>query len=109
MIFSFAVILFCIFITGDVIGMFVRRISAQANQVKILLQTVFGVIPQLSSQRADLVRDQFGLHKMIVVATSAGKVSYSTLKYLRFCEERLFNFFLLFYYSCTVLKRGKAK
>ncbi|XP_043271773.1 ER membrane protein complex subunit 1 isoform X2 [Venturia canescens] len=58
----------------DIIGMFVRRISAQANQVKILLQTVFGVIPQLSSQRADLVRDQFGLHKMIVAATSAGKL-----------------------------------
>lgn len=52
-----------------------RRISAQANQAKTLLQTVFGVIPQLSSQRADLVRDKFGLHKMIVVATAPGKVN----------------------------------
>ena len=55
--------------------MMIRRVSAQANQTKTSLQTLLGVIPQLSNQRADLVRDKFGLHKMIVVVTSAGKVN----------------------------------
>ena len=54
--------------------MLVRRLSSQANQVKAFVQATFGLEPQQSSQRADLVRDKFGLHKMIVAATSAGKV-----------------------------------
>ncbi|XP_063985411.1 ER membrane protein complex subunit 1 isoform X2 [Diachasmimorpha longicaudata] len=58
----------------DVVGMMTRRVTAQFNQLKSFLQSSFGVTPQASSQRADLVRDKFGLHKMIVVVTSAGKL-----------------------------------
>ncbi|XP_015111319.1 ER membrane protein complex subunit 1 isoform X2 [Diachasma alloeum] len=58
----------------DVVGMMTRRVTAQFNQLKSFLQSSFGVTPQASNQRADLVRDKFGLHKMIVVVTSAGKL-----------------------------------
>lgn len=54
----------------DVFGMMIRRISAQFHQFVSLFLT----IPQQSNQREDLVRDKFGLHKMIVVATTAGKL-----------------------------------
>jgi hypothetical protein len=55
--------------------MLMRRLSSQANQVKAFAQAALGLEPQQSNQRADLVRDKFGLHKMIVAVTSAGKVS----------------------------------
>ncbi|XP_046465087.1 ER membrane protein complex subunit 1 isoform X1 [Neodiprion pinetum] len=58
----------------DVVSMMVRRICSQANQLKGLLQAVMGFSPPQSTQRADLVRDEFGLHKMIVAVTSAGKI-----------------------------------
>ncbi|KAG8036512.1 hypothetical protein G9C98_003834 [Cotesia typhae] len=58
----------------DVIGMFTRRLTAQMNQVRSLFQTTFDINLPQSTQRADLVRDKFGLHKMIVVVTSAGKL-----------------------------------
>lgn len=54
--------------------MFTRRLTAQMNQVRSLFQTTFDINLPQSNQRADLVRDKFGLHKMIVVVTSAGKV-----------------------------------
>lgn len=54
--------------------MFLRRLTAQMNQVRSLFQTTFDINLPQSNQRADLVRDKFGLHKMIVVVTSAGKV-----------------------------------
>ncbi|XP_011504565.1 PREDICTED: ER membrane protein complex subunit 1 [Ceratosolen solmsi marchali] len=60
--------------TWDVFGMLVRRLSSQANQVKAFIQAALGLEPQQSNQRADLVRDKFGLHKMIVAVTSAGKI-----------------------------------
>lgn len=55
--------------------MMTRRITAQMNQAKSMFQAAFDMNPQPSNQRADLVRDRFGLHKMIVVVTTAGKVS----------------------------------
>ncbi|XP_044599421.1 ER membrane protein complex subunit 1 isoform X2 [Cotesia glomerata] len=58
----------------DIIGMFTRRLTAQMNQVRSLFQTTFDINLPQSNQRADLVRDKFGLHKMIVVVTSAGKL-----------------------------------
>ncbi|XP_008550454.1 ER membrane protein complex subunit 1 [Microplitis demolitor] len=58
----------------DIIGMFLRRLTAQMNQVRSLFQTTFDINLPQSNQRADLVRDKFGLHKMIVVVTSAGKL-----------------------------------
>ena len=54
--------------------MMLRRISSQINQVKLFLRSVLGLEPPQSNQRADLVRDKFGLHKMIVAVTSIGKV-----------------------------------
>ncbi|OXU30919.1 hypothetical protein TSAR_001886 [Trichomalopsis sarcophagae] len=58
----------------DVIGMLVRRLTSQANQASTFIQSLLGLEPQQSSERADLVRDKFGLHKMIVAVTSAGKI-----------------------------------
>lgn len=54
--------------------MILRRITSQINQAKAFLQTLLDLVPQQYNQYTDLVRDKFGLHKMIVVVTSAGKV-----------------------------------
>lgn len=64
------------FLAAGLLGMFGRRLVSQTLQFQQLLQTVFGISDpiQPAGQRADLVRDDFGLHKMIVVATKAGKV-----------------------------------
>lgn len=63
-------------VTAGLVGMFGRRLVSQTLQFQQLLQTVFGIGDPVQpvGQRADLVRDDFGLHKMIVVATKAGKV-----------------------------------
>lgn len=65
--------------------MFMRRIASQLLQLQTLFMTVFGLRdPQLGgltdsqfgvNGRADMVRDDFGLHKMIVAVTSVGKVT----------------------------------
>ncbi|XP_019873481.2 ER membrane protein complex subunit 1 [Aethina tumida] len=55
------------FTENNVIGMFFHRISTQAKQ----LASLFG--NQLLS-KTGLVRDDFGLHKIIVVATKSGKL-----------------------------------
>ncbi|KAG7213130.1 hypothetical protein KM043_002446 [Ampulex compressa] len=57
----------------DVLSMMLRRISSQFNQAKAFVHSISGFTPQQSNQR-DLVRDKFGLHKMIVLVTSAGKI-----------------------------------
>jgi len=53
-----------------------RRLLSQAHQVQSFILSLLDV--QESEQprglRTDLVRDEFGLHKMIVVATAPGKV-----------------------------------
>ena len=59
---------------GNVIDMMFRRITSQVNQARTFFQSVLGFNPPQSNQRADLVRDKFGLHKMIVAVTSSGKV-----------------------------------
>lgn len=58
----------------NIIDMIIRRISSQVYQAKSLIQSLLGIEPQQSNQRADLVRDKFGLHKMIVAVTSCGKI-----------------------------------
>jgi len=67
-------ILLYYFWTGDVLSMFLRRITSQINQARAFFQTILDLVPQQSNQRIDLVRDKFSLHKMIVAVTSAGKV-----------------------------------
>uniref|UniRef100_A0A8D8KS46 ER membrane protein complex subunit 1 n=1 Tax=Culex pipiens TaxID=7175 RepID=A0A8D8KS46_CULPI len=60
---------------GDVFGAMQRRISNQIAHVKNLVLHVLGLGPAPSkAQRAGLVRDDFGLHKMLVVVTASGKV-----------------------------------
>ncbi|KAK9303010.1 hypothetical protein QLX08_005182 [Tetragonisca angustula] len=58
----------------DVLSMMFRRIGSQLKQAKTFLQSILSLTPQQSNQRMDLVRDKFGLHKMIVLVTSAGKL-----------------------------------
>ncbi|XP_032676304.1 ER membrane protein complex subunit 1 isoform X2 [Odontomachus brunneus] len=58
----------------DLLSMVFRRITSQINQARVFLHTILDLVPQQSNQRTDLVRDQFGLHKMIVAVTSAGKL-----------------------------------
>lgn len=70
--------------------MFIRRISSQVHQAKSLIQSLLGIEPQQSSQRADLVRDKFGLHKMIVAVTSSGKVKKNNFKFFAFKSIFLF-------------------
>lgn len=55
--------------TADVISMFYRRILTQTKQLFSLLSGT-----QLLSSKTGLIRDEFGLHKLIVVATSVGKL-----------------------------------
>jgi ER membrane protein complex subunit 1 len=53
-----------------------RRFSSQLLQVKVVAQSVLGLVQpsSTSSSKNSLVRDAFGLHKMIVAVTSAGKI-----------------------------------
>lgn len=54
---------------------FSRRISTQAMQIKCIFLHVIGLgQPPTDTQRAGLVRDSFGLHKMLVVLTRSGKI-----------------------------------
>lgn len=60
---------------GDIAGAFIRRITGQNVLAKNLLLHVLGFgATQTDTQRAGLVRDSFGLHKMLVVLTRAGKI-----------------------------------
>lgn len=52
-----------------------RRLHSQYGLVKNIVLHVLGLGPQPSfSQRAGLVRDDFGLHKMMVIMTKSGKL-----------------------------------
>lgn len=57
-----------------------RRLVSQLLQLRSTLLTVLGLgAPLSASQQAGLVRDAFGLHKMIVAASSAGKVNNQSI------------------------------
>ncbi|XP_058063003.1 ER membrane protein complex subunit 1 isoform X1 [Anopheles bellator] len=59
----------------DVFGALQRRIASQALHVKNVFLQILGIGPAPSkAQRAGLVRDDFGLHKMLIVVTASGKV-----------------------------------
>lgn len=52
-----------------------RRLHSQYGMVKNIVLHVLGLAPPPSfSQRAGLVRDDFGLHKMMVIITKSGKL-----------------------------------
>ncbi|XP_055523528.1 ER membrane protein complex subunit 1 isoform X2 [Wyeomyia smithii] len=60
---------------GDVFGAFQRRIASQIGHVKNMVLHVLGLGPAPSkAQKAGLVRDDFGLHKMLIVVTTSGKI-----------------------------------
>ncbi|BFF89488.1 ER membrane protein complex subunit 1 [Drosophila madeirensis] len=60
---------------GDIASAFLRRISTQAVQIRSLFLHVIGLgPPPTDTQRAGLVRDSFGLHKMLVLLTRNGKI-----------------------------------
>ncbi|KAH8369163.1 hypothetical protein KR009_003087 [Drosophila setifemur] len=60
---------------GDIASAFLRRITTQAVQIRSLFLHVVGLgPPPTDTQRAGLVRDSFGLHKMLVLLTQSGKV-----------------------------------
>ncbi|XP_049962865.1 ER membrane protein complex subunit 1 isoform X2 [Schistocerca serialis cubense] len=57
------------------LGMFVHRLISQTLQLRSFIMTLLGFgSPPSAGQRAGLVRDEFNLHKIIVVVTSVGKV-----------------------------------
>ncbi|XP_063704257.1 ER membrane protein complex subunit 1 [Culicoides brevitarsis] len=59
----------------DFYGAFVRRIAGQITHAKnIFLHVVGGGPAPSASQKAGLVRDDFGLHKIIIIVTKTGKV-----------------------------------
>lgn len=61
--------------SGDILGNFIQRITTQVNHVRHLVQTVFDVVSTHQIPTPDeLTRDAFGLHTIIVVVTSSGKV-----------------------------------
>lgn len=69
------------FIIGNVWEGFVRRTSSQIHQIKSIVMAVMGVPINASGDRKGqstgrnlLVRDAFGLHKMIVAVTRCGNV-----------------------------------
>ncbi|XP_054745972.1 ER membrane protein complex subunit 1 isoform X1 [Anastrepha obliqua] len=60
---------------SDITGALLRRIATQAMQMKSIFLHVIGLgQPPSDSQKAGLVRDSFGLHKMMVVLTRSGKI-----------------------------------
>ncbi|XP_073827730.1 ER membrane protein complex subunit 1 isoform X1 [Musca autumnalis] len=60
---------------SDIVSAFVHRIGSQVMHFKSLLLHVIGLGAKPSAtQKAGIVRDAFGLHKMLVVLTKSGKV-----------------------------------
>jgi len=67
-----------VFYVAGAFSMFVRRLFSQLQQLRTLFKTVLGIIEtpsETTGTKSNLVRDQFGLHKIIVAVTSAGKVN----------------------------------
>lgn len=66
---------FSLQILADIASAFIHRISSQMLHFKSLFLHVVGLGPKPSAtQKAGLVRDAFGLHKMLVILTKSGKV-----------------------------------
>ncbi|XP_070498350.1 ER membrane protein complex subunit 1 isoform X2 [Chironomus tepperi] len=60
---------------ADILSSLYRRLHSQYGMVKNIALHLLGLGPPPSfSQRAGLVRDDFGLHKMMVILTKSGKL-----------------------------------
>lgn len=69
------IIISFVFSSGDIFGNFIQRITTQLNHVQHLMRTVFDVVSTHHiPEDGELTRDAFGLHTIIVVLTSSGKV-----------------------------------
>lgn len=53
---------------GDILGMFIKRVTSQTRQLTSLFTG------QQAGSSQDLVRDEFGLHKLIILMTEVGKL-----------------------------------
>lgn len=63
--------------TGDILSGFLHRITGHVTQIGHLLQTVFNIVGTGAvAENNEITRDDFGLHAMIVVVTSTGKVCF---------------------------------
>lgn len=63
------------FSSGDIFESFFQRISTQLNHMKHLLWTLFDVVSTKHWVKSgEFTRDAFGLHTIIVVITTTGKV-----------------------------------
>lgn len=59
----------------DILSAFLHRISSQMLHIKSIFLHVIGLgAKPTATQSAGLVRDSFGLHKMLVVLTKSGKI-----------------------------------
>lgn len=69
-----------------------RRITSQILQIKNLILNTIGLgAPPSASQKAGLVRDAFGLHKIIIAVTGLGKVCCFFLFFIKFKMSLLDN------------------
>lgn len=64
-----------LFFPVDIGGAFINRLISQGQHLKSSVFHLLGLGPKPSaSERAGLVRDAFGLHKMLVILTKSGKI-----------------------------------
>ncbi|CAH1407951.1 unnamed protein product [Nezara viridula] len=59
---------------GGIVGMLYRRIHSQCLQVVNAVISILGLKEHRSESREDLVKDQFGLHKLIIIVTNVAKI-----------------------------------
>lgn len=56
-------------------GNFIQRVTTQLNHIRHLLRALFDVVStQQIPTKGELTRDAFGLHTIVIVLTSSGKV-----------------------------------
>lgn len=59
---------------GGIVGMLYRRIHSQCLQAVNAVISILGLKEHRSESREDLVKDQFGLHKLIIIVTKVAKI-----------------------------------
>ena len=61
--------------------MLYRRVHSQCLQALNAVVSILGLKEHTGKSRADLVKDPFGLHKLIIIITKASKVCCLLLLY----------------------------
>lgn len=71
--------------SGDILSGFLHRIGGHLTQLGHLLHTLFDMVGTGSDiKNEEITRDDFGLHAMIVVITSTGKVKKNYVAFVHF-------------------------